>query len=178
MMIITCSHSVNWAGIIAEFLVDHDGLKHWWRRLFYLDGGYGHELFVSCIYKCVSRSVGIKLFFCCVFCSQYFISRIILDFNVWQFDRLRCVKFIFMPGVFVHIRFVWIHTYWSLLTPSNPFTDEQLNFLCTGPLQIYHFSSLSIFCLGCKTISRRAALWLIALHTIQNIQSELKRQTC
>ena len=40
------------------------------------------------------------------------------------------------------------------------------------------FSSLSIFCLECKTISRRAARWLIVLHPKQNIESELKWQTC
>jgi len=58
----------------------------------------------------------------------------------------------------------------------NPFPDEQLNL--DGPKQVCHFSSLSMFCLGCKTISRRAARWLIVLHRKQNIESELKWQTC
>jgi hypothetical protein len=44
--------------------------------------------------------------------------------------------------------------------------------------QVYHFGSLSIFCLGCKTISRRAARRLIVLHPKQNIESEQKWQTC
>jgi hypothetical protein len=39
--------------------------------------------------------------------------------------------------------------------------------------QICHFSSFSIFCVGCKTISRRAARRLIVLHRKQNIESEL-----
>jgi hypothetical protein len=46
------------------------------------------------------------------------------------------------------------------------------------PKQVCHFSSLSIFCLGCKTISRRAARRLIVLHPKQKIESELKWQTC
>src|SRR6202044_2702621 len=41
-----------------------------------------------------------------------------------------------------------------------------------------HVSSLSIFCFGCKTISRRTARRLIVLHPKQNIESELKWQTC
>ena len=44
--------------------------------------------------------------------------------------------------------------------------------------QVCHFSSLSMFCLGCKTISRRAARRLIVLHPKQNIESQLKWQTC
>ena len=60
----------------------------------------------------------------------------------------------------------------------NPFPDEQLNLLGIVPKQVCHFSSLSIFCLGCKTISRRAARRLIVLHPKQNIESELKWQTC
>src|SRR6202021_2377320 len=72
----------------------------------------------------------------------------------------------------------------------NPFPDEQLNLLGIVPKQVCHFSSLSIFCFGCKTIRRRAALpliacversrarRLIALHPEQNIESELKWQTC
>ena len=40
------------------------------------------------------------------------------------------------------------------------------------------FSSLSIFCLGCKTISRRAARRLIVLRPKQNMESGLKWQTC
>jgi hypothetical protein len=41
-----------------------------------------------------------------------------------------------------------------------------------------HFSSLSIFCLGCKTISRRAARRLIVLHPKHNLEGELKWQAC
>jgi hypothetical protein len=55
----------------------------------------------------------------------------------------------------------------------NPFPDEQLNLLDIVPKPVCHFSSLSIFCLGCKTISQPAS-WLIALHPKQNIESELK----
>jgi len=39
-----------------------------------------------------------------------------------------------------------------------------------------HFSSLYMFCLGCKTIRRRAARRLIVLHPRQNVESELKWQ--
>jgi len=46
------------------------------------------------------------------------------------------------------------------------------------PKQFGHFTSLSTFCLGCKTISLRAARRLIVLHPKQNIQSGLKWQTC
>jgi hypothetical protein len=46
----------------------------------------------------------------------------------------------------------------------NPLTDEHLNLLGTVKKQVCHFSSLFIFCLGCKTISRRAASRLIVLH--------------
>ena len=42
------------------------------------------------------------------------------------------------------------------------------------PKQVCHFSSLSIFCLRLKTISRRTARRQIVLHLIQNIESELK----
>ena len=38
--------------------------------------------------------------------------------------------------------------------------------------QVCHFSSLSILCLGCTKISRRAARRLIVLHPKQNIESE------
>jgi len=60
----------------------------------------------------------------------------------------------------------------------NPFPDELLNLLGTVPEQVCQFSSLPTFCLGCKTISRRAARRLIALHPKQNIESEPKWQTC
>jgi hypothetical protein len=45
----------------------------------------------------------------------------------------------------------------------NPFPDKQLTLLGIMPKQVCHFSSLSIFCLGCKMISRRAAHRLIVL---------------
>jgi len=48
----------------------------------------------------------------------------------------------------------------------------------TVPEQVCHFGSLSIFCLGCKTISRRAARRLIVWHPKQNIENELNWQTC
>jgi hypothetical protein len=56
----------------------------------------------------------------------------------------------------------------------NPFHDEQLTLLGTVPKQVCHFRSLSLslFCLGCKTISRRAARRLIVLHPKQNIESD------
>jgi hypothetical protein len=60
----------------------------------------------------------------------------------------------------------------------NPFPDEQLNLLGVVPEQVCHFSSLSALCLGCKTISRRVARRLIVLHPKQNIENELKWQTC
>jgi len=41
-----------------------------------------------------------------------------------------------------------------------------------------HFGSLFLFWLGCQTISRRAVRRLIFLHTKQNIEIELKCQTC
>jgi len=44
--------------------------------------------------------------------------------------------------------------------------------------QVCNFSSLSIFCLGCKASSRRAAGQRIVLHPKQNMESELKWQTC
>jgi hypothetical protein len=46
----------------------------------------------------------------------------------------------------------------------NPFLVEPLNLLGTLPKQVCYFSSLSIFCLGSKTISRRAASRMIVLH--------------
>src|ERR1700731_4101562 len=46
------------------------------------------------------------------------------------------------------------------------------------PKQVCHFSSLSILCLGCKTIRRRAARRLIVLHPTQIIESDIKWQTC
>jgi hypothetical protein len=42
------------------------------------------------------------------------------------------------------------------------------------PKQVGYFGSLSTFCLGCKTITRRAARRLIILHPKQ--ESELKWQ--
>jgi len=57
----------------------------------------------------------------------------------------------------------------------NPFPDEQLNLLGTAPKQVCHFSSLYIYCLGCKNDQR--ARRLIILHLKQNIYSELKWQT-
>jgi len=60
----------------------------------------------------------------------------------------------------------------------NPFPDKQLNLHGTVPEQVSHFSSLSIFYFGCKTISRLAACRLIILHHEQNIKSELIWQTC
>src|ERR1700731_3591451 len=63
----------------------------------------------------------------------------------------------------------------------NPFPDKQLKLLGILPEQVCHFSSLpifSIFCLGCKRISQRAARRLILLHPKQNIENELKWQTC
>src|ERR1700690_292009 len=50
--------------------------------------------------------------------------------------------------------------------------------MCHKIYQNCHFGSFSIFCLACKTISRRAARRLIVLHPKQNIESEPKRQSC
>jgi len=60
----------------------------------------------------------------------------------------------------------------------NPFPDEQLSLIGILPEQVCHFGSLCVFCLGCKTISRRAARRLIALHHKQGVQIEQKWQTC
>jgi len=67
----------------------------------------------------------------------------------------------------------------------NPLPDEQHFFAvrfdalwCTKSNKSCHFSSISIFCLRCKTVSRRAARCLIVLHPKHNIETELKRQTC
>jgi hypothetical protein len=54
-------------------------------------------------------------------------------------------------------------------------------------LMVLHFDAqnltslpflFTVFCLGCKTISRRAARRLIVLHPKQNTESELKWRTC
>jgi len=45
-------------------------------------------------------------------------------------------------------------------------------------LQVCHFNSVCIFCLGCKTIGRRAARRLIVLRLKRNIERELKWQAC
>jgi len=60
----------------------------------------------------------------------------------------------------------------------NPLPDEQLNLLGIVPKQVGHLSLLSILCLGCKNDQWRAARRLIVLHPKQNIESELKWQTC
>ena len=60
----------------------------------------------------------------------------------------------------------------------NPFTGKQLNLVVTVQKQVSHLSSFHIFCLGCITISRRAARRLMVLHPKQNIESDLKWQTC
>jgi len=60
----------------------------------------------------------------------------------------------------------------------NPFPNEQQHLLGIVEKQLGHVGSLALFCLECKTIIRRAARRLIALHPKQNIESELKRQTC
>jgi len=59
----------------------------------------------------------------------------------------------------------------------NPITDEQhfdaLQNITSLPLKF-----TSIFCLGRKTISQRAARRLMVLHPKQNKESVLKRQNC
>jgi len=55
----------------------------------------------------------------------------------------------------------------------NPFPDEQLTLLGIVPKQVCHFSSLSIFGLGCITISWRTARRLIVFHPKQNKEGEL-----
>jgi hypothetical protein len=42
----------------------------------------------------------------------------------------------------------------------------------------FYFTFYSLYCLRCKTISRRAVRRLIVLHSKQNIESELKWRTC
>ena len=75
-----------------------------------------------------------------------------------------------------HVAALFAEASFEFVKIFDPFPDEQLNLLGTVPEQINHFSSLSVFCLGCKTISRQAARRLIVLHPKQNIQSELKWQ--
>jgi len=77
------------------------------------------------------------------------------------------------------------NTYWSKFCGTEPHQiwltfslTAQLYLLGTMPKQVCQFSSLSIFCLGCKIISQRAACRLIVLHPKQNIESELNWQTC
>jgi len=57
-------------------------------------------------------------------------------------------------------------------------TDDQLCFLGTVPKQVFRLSSLYIFCLVFKTLSRRAALWLMVLHPKQNLERELQWKIC
>jgi len=70
-----------------------------------------------------------------------------------------------------------VQTLFSQHQISNPFTDKQLNLLGNVPKQACHFGSVFVFCLGCKTVSRRAARLLIVLHPEQNMESELEWQT-
>jgi len=58
------------------------------------------------------------------------------------------------------------------LDSVNYFTDEQLNLLATVPKHVFHINSLYTFCLGCETISQRAARRQIILYPKQNIYSE------
>ncbi len=60
----------------------------------------------------------------------------------------------------------------------NPFPEEQLILDGRRAKTSMPFNSLSIFCLGCKTISRQAARQLIVLHYKQTIENELEWQTC
>jgi len=60
----------------------------------------------------------------------------------------------------------------------SPLPKKKPNLLGTVPKQVCRFGSFSIFCLGCSTISRRAARQLIVWHPKQNREGELKRQTC
>jgi len=60
----------------------------------------------------------------------------------------------------------------------NPSPDKQITLLGIVPKQVCHFRSLSVFCLGCRAISWRAARLLIVLHPEQNTESGLKLQTC
>jgi hypothetical protein len=70
------------------------------------------------------------------------------------------------------LTFKYIILFFKIILP-----DVQLNLLGIVPNEVCHSSSLSIFSLGHKTISRRAARRLIVLHPKQNIKSELKWQT-
>jgi len=70
---------------------------------------------------------------------------------------------------------------WPICNPGGPLTlsvTTELNLLGIVPKQVCNFSSLSIYCLGCKTISRQAARRLIILHPKQNTETELKWNTC
>jgi len=48
----------------------------------------------------------------------------------------------------------------------------------TEPKQVYHFSSLSVFVYYVKASADEQLARLIVLHSKQNIESELKWQTC
>jgi len=85
----------------------------------------------------------------------------------------------FLEGVAKDLKAMYVIIH--LLLSTEPVLTLSLtnSYICLAPCQkkFAHFSSLSIFCLGCKMISLRAARRLIALHRKQNIESELKQQT-
>jgi len=60
----------------------------------------------------------------------------------------------------------------------NPLTDDQRSDTLQNITSLPFYFAFYIFFLGHKTINRRAARWLIVLHPKQNLESELKWQTC
>jgi len=55
----------------------------------------------------------------------------------------------------------------------NPVSDKQHFNEPQNITSFCHFSSLSIYCFGCRTINRRAARRLIVVHPKKYIKSEL-----
>ncbi len=75
-----------------------------------------------------------------------------------------------MDASFVLVRIItvqnisFVQDYCRPADRFNPFRDGQLIVDGHCAKTSLHFDSLSIFCLGCKTISGRAARRLIVLH--------------
>jgi hypothetical protein len=72
------------------------------------------------------------------------------------------------------------YPYWLVVSilMINLFPDKQLNLLCMEQKQVFNFCSIFIHCLGCKTLSQRAARRLIVLHPKHNIVSQLRWHEC
>jgi len=58
----------------------------------------------------------------------------------------------------------------------NPLPDEQLNLLVTVSKQVCHFSSLSLFCVGCKTKYRKLAKTLDFVHQMHQHKNAVRQE--